>query len=447
MADLSFAVTNGSGRSGMMTPFPVHPHSSGRYLVDHVGTPFPILGRVCWMITRLSQAAYEAVLDDTVAKGFNAIECKPPLAPSGFQYDSNGNLPFIKNLAGGNWDGTVIPYSDINNQAPDFTTPNELYWLRIDTFYKQCERRGLLCLSFPAYVGYDNTDWWMTMMVANGATKMQTYGAWYANRYQGQRNLIFMLGGDKGTGGIPFSGPETAVETALITGLKSVVTESKEYASEWLRASISKDLFASSITMNGCYADTLDINNQGARAWAMNPPVPAFYQEYPFEEIATGIIRRMTMWAWLSTIGGYLFGNGVFTDFDSPTYLSHMNTQATLDAQRLNTLVRTLSWWLFSPDNAAISAGGGTINTETQVAVASASDGSLLLAYCPPSHSGTVTITMSRMRGATLSRWWDPTNGNFTADASGLSNSGTHAFTKPGNNSAGDADWLLVLTA
>ncbi len=428
--------------------FPVRAHASGRYLVDARGAPFPILGRVCWTITRLSRDGWQFVIADSVEKGFTAIECKPPMAPEGYQFDSDGNLPFTHSLDGTRWNGEVIPYANIGADAPDFTRPNEAFWSRVDTFFKDCESRGLLVFYFPLYVGFHNTDWWMEMMVANGAAKCQAYGAWVARRYADRQNLVWMLGGDKGTGAIPFSAGEAAVVEALNTGLQGVNRQCRLQSSEWLRGSVSKDLYPASISLNGAYADTLDINNQGARAWAASPAIPAYFQEYPAEESGSpGIMRRMAMWAWLSTIGGYFFMNGVFTDFTAGVYTSHMNTQGTLDCKRLNAFIRTINWHLLSPDNSAIAAGGGTANQETQVACASASNGSLLLAYCPPSHTGTVTIAMTRMSGTTTARWWDPTNGTYTAGGSGFANTGTRAFTKPGNNSAGDADWLLVLTA
>lgn len=431
------------------TVFPVVAHAAGRYLIQNNGVPFPILGRVCWMIFRLGASAYQSVLDDTVAKGFNAIEMKAPICPSvdnGDGKDEAGNLPFSKRLDGATWTGSTT-FSNINTEAPDFTFPVDAYWQSVDAFLTACEHRNLLVCYFPAYVGYKDTDWWMNIMAANGQTKMTTYGAYVANRYKNQKNLVWMLGGDQGTGAIPFDSDELAAETGLINGLKSVATESVLYSAEWLRDSIATDLFASSISLNGCYAQALEVNHQGARAYAVSPAKPAFFQEYPFEELEAGIIRRLSWWAALSTIGGYLFGNGVFTSFDSPTYLSHMNTQATLDAQRQNAFMASVSWHTLVPNNAAITAGGGTANQETQVAAAVNPLGTLLLVYCPPSHTGTITVNMALMGGSTTSRWWDPTNATYTADASGLSNSGTHVFTKPGTNSAGDADWLLRLDA
>jgi hypothetical protein len=107
--------------------FPVRYSADGRYLVDQNNVPFPIMGRTSWFITALGDADYHTYITDTAAKGFSAIEFHvvnhdsrghtPP-------FDGNGNLPFINRLNGTTWDGS-ISYSNINSEAPDFTTPNE----------------------------------------------------------------------------------------------------------------------------------------------------------------------------------------------------------------------------------------------------------------------------------------------------------------------------------
>src|SRR5580765_3188677 len=79
--------------------FPVTAHSSKRYLVDADGNPFPILGRTIWFVSVLSVPDYRLLLDDTAARGYNAIEFnvsnrdprsnQPPFA-------GNGTAPFLK---------------------------------------------------------------------------------------------------------------------------------------------------------------------------------------------------------------------------------------------------------------------------------------------------------------------------------------------------------------
>ena len=49
------------------------------------------------------------------------------------------------------------------------------------------------------------------------------------------------------------------------------------------------------------------------------------------------------------------------------------------------------------------------------------------------------------MSGPSRARWFDPTSGTYTRIGSGLANSGTRAFTPPGNKSVGEKDWTLVL--
>lgn len=403
----------------------------------------------------MSVANYTIFLADTQNKGFNSIWVKTPQCPNGTQPDGSGNLPFLNNLGGGSWSGYTGEDSggtwtlNTPTLAPDFTTPNGPFWTNFDAFLAQCEQRNILVIWFPSYVGFHNTDWWMNVMVANGATKMQTYGAWVASRFQNHRNLILGLGGDKGVTFNTFSSGENAVLAAFHAGIKSLPMRTTLFGAEWDRGTISKDLYPAESNLNLCYAAATDINNQGARGRATTPAVPAFFIEYPLETTggAEGFARRFMIWATFSTIGGYCGGHGTLTDFNPATFQSYLSTTGSLDAARFHGWWSSWSWQTFAPANSVITAGGGTPNTDDQCAAVRASTGAVILAYCPPAHTGTITIDMSQMSGATLSRWWDPTNATYTADASGLSNSGTRAFTKPGTNSAGQTDWVLTLTA
>ena len=55
-------------------------------------------------------------------------------------------------------------------------------------------------------------------------------------------------------------------------------------------------------------------------------------------------------------------------------------------------------------------------------------------------------MELSRLKGPVNAQWYDPTNGAYTTiTASPLPNTGTHQFTPPATNNAGDTDWVLVL--
>ena len=108
-------------------------------------------------------------------------------------------------------------------------------------------------------------------------------------------------------------------------------------------------------------------------------------------------------------------------------------------------LFRGINWWTLVPDTGKVFLTGGISSGSSRSLGALAADGSLGVVYAPSANPG---INMSKMRGSTLARWYDPTTGTFTSVAgSPFPNSGTHSFPKPGKHSDGTDDWVLVLTA
>ena len=88
----------------------------------------------------------------------------------------------------------------------------------------------------------------------------------------------------------------------------------------------------------------------------------------------------------------------------------------------------------------------GSVTTNTYAAAARTSDGSLVMAYMPSIR--TITVDMSKLAGPVTARWYDPTSARYIDEpGSPFANSGDRQFSPPGNNSAGDGDWVLVLEA
>ena len=441
--------------------FPLVGSNNHRYLQDQKGVPFPILGRTAWFITSLSVTDYQTFIDDTAGKGYNAIEFmlvthwprgnNPP-------FGGNGAVPFTKRLNGSGWLGS-LSYGNINIEAPDFSQPNEMYWQHVDALLTYAESKGILCFVFPAYTGLQGSDQgWMQEMVANGSAKMQAYGAWIATRYKNQKNLVWMAGGDMMT----FDANQTAVEGALLTGLKSVANQqSILFSAQWTRGSIATDQpdFGGQMTLNGTYADSLDVNNQGRRAYVRSPTIPAFLLEEPYDQEgpdgngfnldATQPVRRFQWWGWLSNIGGCVSGNGFIWPFNSG-WQAHLNTQGAQDMARLNTFIRSIAWFNLVPSDLGgmgtlVTAAGSSPALSDYVAAAASPDGALLVAYVPPNHSGPVTIDMTAMSGPTRARWFNPTTAAYTNAGIGLPALGTKVFAPPGDNGTGFSDWVLLL--
>src|SRR5262249_1280311 len=150
-------------------------------------------------------------LDDTVAKGYNSIELgiiwhhvRTNAAP----FAGDGSLPFLKRLDGASWTG-ALSYSNANAEAPGFSTPNPVYWTFIDRLLADALARGISVMMFPAYDGaFGGPEGWMAEITANGPTRMLTYGRFVSDRYKGQPNLVWLAGGDYGTGSNSFTAPQ-----------------------------------------------------------------------------------------------------------------------------------------------------------------------------------------------------------------------------------------------
>ena len=442
--------------------FPVKYSADKRYLVDQYGAPFPIMGRTAWFVTSLTVADYRIFIDDTASRGYNAIELhvvnhdpkgnRPP-------FNGIGDPPFLKRINGAMWNGS-LSYSNINSEAPDFTTPNEAYWRFVDGLFSYCESKGILVFVFPAYVGSGGGEQgWMQEMLANRPAKIRSYGVWMAARYKNQKNLVWMMGGDMGA----FNTAQTDVENALLTGLKSVTgQQSVLFSAEWQPDSIATDqaTFGSSMTLNGAYSWRGDVSNQGRRAYARTPVEPAFLLEEPYDEegpdgngyngSATQPVRRFQWWGWLSTIAGYISGNGYVWLFRAPAWRNHLGTQSSRDMARLNAFMASIAWYNLVPSGlngmrTLVTAGGSSISSRDYVAAAATPDGTLLVAYVPPAHSGPFSVDMSAMSGPARARWFDPTSAAYSVIATGLTNTNSRSFTTMGINSAGGKDWVLVL--
>jgi hypothetical protein len=442
--------------------FPISVSANKRYLQDATGTPFPILGRASWFVISLGVTDYKAYIDDTVAKGYTAIEfiaiTHDPRANNP-PHDGNGDLPFLKTLGGGTWSGS-LNYANPATDAPDLTTPNETYWLYVDAFLDYCQSKGIVVFMFPAYVGYTGTpQGWMVEVNANGPTKMNAYGAFIANRFKNRGNIVWMMGGDKGG----FSATEASAEQGLITGLKSAAgQQSTNFSAEWDSESICTDQtsFGSNCTLNGAYSFNGNVNTHGRNGYGRTPVMPAFLLEEPYDQEgpdgngvnpqATQPVRRLQWWGWLSSIGGYISGNGYVWPFNPGVWNQHLSTQGGVDMSRLNTFVTGIKWWTLVPSGLGgmknlISAGGSTPSAADYVAAAAASDGTLLVAYVPPAHNGPISVDMTAMSSPARARWFNPTTAEVTLISSSIANTGTQAFTTPGNNGTGFNDWVLVL--
>jgi Protein of unknown function (DUF4038)/Putative collagen-binding domain of a collagenase len=464
--------------------FPLVTSANQRYLQDQNGVPFPILGRTAWFIPSLSESDYKLFIDDTLAKGYNAIEF------SAITHDRRGNhppfsgndaLPFTMRIDGYRWTGSLTYRSDA--EAPDFTQWNEEYWKHVDGLLTYAESKGVLCFMFPAYAGYHGGDeGWMVEMVANGVSKMKVYGARIADRYKARRNIVWMLGGDYGTGRFQFTSEQLQAENAMLAGVKSSGGEaSRHISAEWDSESIYTDQTDPKLraagTLQGAYSFSGQVslytrNGYGpfdSDGTTPHSVMPTFLLEEPYDQegpeersingAATQPVRRYQWWGWLSGIGGYIAGNGCVWPFNPPRLLSfsfcsdgwqaHLNTQGAQDMARLNAFVRSIAWYNLVPSGLGgmktlVVAGGSQPVLPDYVAAAASPDGALLVAYIPPDHKGPLMLDMTVMSSQTQAHWFNPATAAYT-EIGTFSNAGTQTFDPPANNGTSFTDWVLLL--
>lgn len=118
------------------------------------------------------------------------------------------------------------------------------------------------------------------------------------------------------------------------------------------------------------------------------------------------------------------------------------------------TFFSSREWYKLIPDQShtLLTAGygtythGGNVSDSDYATAAKTPDGTLAVVYTPVTH--TLTIALTNFSSRVTARWYDPTANTFAAiPGSPFPNIRAHDFTTPGNNRAGDDDWVLVLEA
>jgi hypothetical protein len=119
---------------------------------------------------------------------------------------------------------------------------------------------------------------------------------------------------------------------------------------------------------------------------------------------------------------------------------------------RLNKFIKSLEWWKLVPSGLNgmknIIADPDNIDTAASyVSGAAARDGSVLVAYIPPDHTGEVKVDLSALSKPSFVYWFDPTDGRYIPEGtSSVKNTGLREFIHPGKNHMGESDWVLLLT-
>ena len=422
--------------------FPLSVHASGRYLVTAGGTPFFVHGDVAWaIVAQLTNAECDQYVDDRAAKGVNLVLLsapEPAFTSQTPQYNNvDGVAPF----------GTMSPV--------DWTDPVEAYWLRVDRVVNRCKANGMVVLFTPAYSAYTGQEafGWYNQILATSDADLQTYGAFLANRYT-QGNVIWNLGGD-----MDDNATIRNKQWNIVTGLRSVRT-TDIITAHHVQPGGGADSYTywggggyPGYSLNWVYGwESLGDYVYELTPLAYTRSIPFLGAEFQYEgepnpAINAAQLRRQSYGAILGGGCGQIFGNSPIWHFESSrapypysgTWESNLNSTGSVQQQYVKALFTAYEWWKIEPktDSSLVTTSLGT--NASRLYPARASDGSFAMIYTP---SVNFTVAMSQLAPSSVrGRWYNPADGTYAAaSGSPFANSGTQAFTAPGER-------VLVLDA
>jgi len=412
--------------------FPLRVSDNKRHLVDQRNQPFFVLGDTPWFLQKLKIEDVRRILDDRQARGFNTL--------------------FLEIL-----DDSAMPSRDAYGQvafAPekDITKPVEAYWQYADQVMEETTRRGFFVIMSELWYGAGD-GLWMHHVKPDTA---KVYGEFIGRRYARFRNVMWMHAGDRNPDANLAECTRVlakAIRAAAPHHLHTVhnapgsASAAFHHRDDWLDVNLA-------YTYGASYLHVLPEYQR------KDPVRPVILGETGYEDEPNAIellpdakqgdlwnpyrIRRNAWWAVLSGASGYCAGTRLWR-FE-PNWREVLGAESTRQAPLLLRLLESRPWWRLVPDtkHELVTAGYGTWKKADYVTAALAQDGSLGLAYTPDLR--TLTVDLGRIRGPVDARWYDPTSGEFrTADGSPFKAGGKREFKSPGQNQAGQADWVLVL--
>ena len=449
-----------------VAPYPVKVGPDGRYLVDQDGKPFMMVGDSSWgLIGDLSTADADQYFSNRAALGFNSVLIALAVsnyAGSTLGYETfDGLPPFIG--------GTAISPGPI-------TAPYEPYWERVDAMIKLAAKYNLNVIAYPM-----ETGGWLATMQAAGVEKCRRYGEFVGNRYKNFPNIVWAFGNDYNQTSWSVSSTD-AVVRAVADGILSrdkhhlvtieLGTSAKSNQSFGQSSSTDDKRWWSVLNLNWGYS-YLPTYATAKLDWQDSsiPIMPYVMGESGYESETwsgvEGTPKTCRLENWDSIVGGGLagviYGNHYIWFFASGLWQENLNTAGAIQSGYVRAFFESINWQDLKPDylHKFCTAGYGTefeqltspstqnssgksyISVDGYAPAMITGDGTLGIVYVQ--NTTTLTLDLSKMSAKVTAKWYDPTNNSYLPIGE-YDHSGIVQFTSPATNSAGDEDFVLLLT-
>jgi hypothetical protein len=433
----------------------LHVSSDGLHLLDANDEPFYMIGDTAWT-TPISFSEDEATyyFQQRAAQGFNAVQMDAvglTTIPTASPADFNGNVPFNGFLP-----GTSIYDVSTTPAAGDVTSSAGKYWQRLDSIIGLASANGIVVVLdiYDTYCPWFHTDF-LDGDSPSSTEKLLAYGQFLGQRYGDDDNIIWMIGNDYNLS------PEGDADiAAVLQGIRQfddthlITMQMASYAQDPPAAFDNQNL-RQYMTLNGIYLySTGPYRTTYLEQYNRTDVGPTFNIETGYEysthlNVTTDKLRSGHYSFLLNGASGDLYGServggrvgGPFDD----EWQAAVNSPGAQEFTYFANLLETVAWYNLVPDqNGTVFQGVGD---PTDYSGARSLDGTLAIAYKPPSGGGgqSFTVHMNQFAGPVTAQWYDPTNGTYFNIGSALANSGDQVFTSPAANSAGQNDFVLVL--
>jgi len=444
----SASVTVQVSNTASTMAWPIKASANRRYLVDQNNVPFLLMGDAAHsLISGVSATDMVTYMTTRAGQGFNAIQVFAPCDT----YET-GCPSSLVSFTG------VSPFTSGSDQSNyDLSTPNPAYWSIVDNLLSTAAANNLVVFLNPM-----ETGGLLPLLETNGTTKVFNYGVFLGNRYKNTPNLVWDFGNDFQNWN---SNPtDNNLVEQLMAGIASVdpnhlMDIELDYYTSYSNQDTAKLAPVLSFDAAYTYLETYDYV---LLAYGSSPTLPVFMIEANYEgennngffSGTTGpfILREQAWWTMTSGATGQFYGSSYTNHFNSG-WQTNMNTPGALEMKYIRQLLTTLPWQNLVPDQThqivtsgfgTYNAGNGNLPTANYATTAWVTDGSLAVVYDPAGNA--LTVNLAKFSGPVTARWYDPSNGTYTAIAgSPFANSGSHVFSTPGANHDANPDWVLVL--
>jgi hypothetical protein len=424
-----------------LTHGPLRVSDNRRFLVHSDGAPFFWLGDTAWeLFHRLSRPETHQYLENRRAKRFTVIQAVVLAELDGLEApNAYGEVPLI-------------------NRDP--LRPNEKYFTHVDWVVKEADEMGLYIGMLPTWGNkVSKGSWEKTAPIIFNPENAKAYGRWIGRRYRNERNIIWILGGDRNPRGAE------PVWRAMAEGVREadrhhLLTYHPNGQASSSDALGDDDWLAFNMIQSGHLAHNFPNFEFVERDYSRQPVKPVLdgenrYEDHPvnwkpkelgyFDEYD---VRQAAYWAVLAGAFGHTYGCHPIWQMLAPgrepigfarnNWVDALDMPGASSLRHLRALVESRPALSRVPDQGLLADNPPAGIDHAQ---ASRGDGYAFI-YVPAGRPAIVNLYRFPWKNSKV--WWfDPKSGGARPDGTAASDS-PRTFTPPGTPGRGN-DWVLVL--